>query len=159
MRIAVLVFALLFACAQGGDESDKTQAGPKATLEHWASAWRAGDVKKMLTFYGDSKDVFPIASSGRRYEGAAGVRTMYEEAFGEADWNNVQLRDVKVVRHGDVAWTSCRFQAEMTLKPDGVTLVFTSQGTVVLQRMENGWRIVLEHFSPIADVPRIQRKE
>jgi len=158
MKGATAFFALMLTCVQSGAASEKEQTGPKATLDRWASAWRTGDVAKMLAFYDRSKDVVVIASSGRRYDGAAGVRKMYEEAFGEADWKNVELHDVKVLQDGDIAWTTCRFQAEMLVKPNDVTLVFTSQGSVVLRRSENRWIIVLEHFSPIANVPRIQRK-
>ena len=159
MKYLIAVFALLLVCVPNSAASEQAQAGPEETLNSWASAWRTGDVDKMLSFYKRSKDIVAIASSGHRYDGAAGVRKMYEEAFSDADWKKVELRGVKVLRNGDFAWTTCRFQAEILVKPDNTKLLFTSQGSVVLQRSGSRWIIVLEHFSPIVNVPRIQPKE
>lgn len=159
MKSTIAVCALLFTCVHGSAASEETQGGPGAMLNGWATAWRTGDLDKMLTFYEQSKDVVAIASSGRRYDGTAGVRKMYQQAFGEADWSEVQLRDVKVLQDGDMAWTTCRFQAVMRVKLKNTTLVFTSQGSILSRRSEGRWKIVLEHFSPIADVPRLQFKQ
>jgi ketosteroid isomerase-like protein len=159
MRSTIPVVALLFGCLTSVAVPDEVAAGAEATLNSWASAWRAGDVDRVLSFYERSKDVVAIASSGRRYDGALGVRRMYEEAFNEAEWRQVELRDVKVLRDGNLAWATCRFQAEALVKPSDAAFVFTSQGSVVLRRSGDGWKIVLEHFSPIASEPRIQLKD
>jgi uncharacterized protein (TIGR02246 family) len=159
MKSTIAVCALLLTCVHGSAASEETQGGPGAMLSSWAAAWRTGDIDKMLAFYEQSNDVVAIASSGRRYAGKAGVRRMYEQAFGEADWREVELRDVKVLQDGNMAWTTCRFKAVMRVKLNDTTLVFTSQGSILVRRSGERWRIVLEHFSPIADVPRLQFKQ
>jgi uncharacterized protein (TIGR02246 family) len=132
MKDTLAVFTLLLTCLPSSTAAEKAQTSPEGMLNSWASAWPARDADKMLSFYEPSKDVVAIASSGRRYDGAAGVRKMYEEAFGEADWKRVELRNVNVLRDGDVAWATCRFHAEIVVQPNNAMLVFTSQGSLLL---------------------------
>ena len=84
---------------------------------------------------------------------------MYEAAFNEATWERVALEDLEIQEDGNVAWGVCRFVADFT--PRGATeqFVFTSQGTFVLLKVGADWKIAMEHFSPIVDVPRVQPRK
>ena len=152
------VVVLLFLLVGIGHAQTETIT-PKETLAHWAEAWQSGSVEKCLTFYHDSKSLFAVASSGHSYRGLAGVRRMYAAAFDEATWERVALKDLEIQENGNVAWGKCRFVADFTPSESTVQFVFTSQGTFVLLKVGADWKIAMEHFSPIVDVPRVQRRK
>lgn len=135
--------------------AEEPSSGPEQLLQNWAAAWPDASVETMVSFY-DSKSAVAIESSGAMHKGLPAIRRMYRSAFEEVVWEKVRLKDLEVHRKGDVAWATCRFRADATLKANDARIVFTSQGSCVLRRTDSSWKIVLEHFSPIAGVPRIQ---
>lgn len=151
--LACVLSLSLASPARGVDES---RTSPEEFLKQWAQAWSANEIQRMMSFYEDSEDLVVIASSGAAYKGTDGLRKMYKAAFEEANWNRVMLENLQVREERKIAWATGRFQAN--LQSQGREFRFTSQGTFVLRRGDGGWKIVLEHFSPIADVPRVQRR-
>ena len=157
---ATTCFCLLLALPGTADTGEQPPSTPREALESWAEAWKSGNVEKLLPFYEDSKDVVAVASSGHLHKGLAEVRKMYEAAFREANWERVTLEGLEIRRDGNTAFGICRFKADFAPKAGKAKLVFTAQGSFVLRKHESSWKIALEHYSPIADVPRVQpRKE
>jgi hypothetical protein len=60
---------------------------------------------------------------------------------------------------GNIAWGDCQFTAMFTPQGSKEKMAFISQGTFTLRKRDGEWRITLEHFSPIANVPRVQRSK
>ena len=54
--------------------------------------------------------------------------------------------DLRVVRHGDVAWTTLTFHLSAVLK-DGGGLVLDGRHTAIWERRDGRWLIVHEHLS------------
>jgi uncharacterized protein (TIGR02246 family) len=146
----------LFCASLLAIAADKPSPTPKQFLESWAEAWKSNNVDKLLSFYENSKDVVTVSSSGHLHKGTAEVRKMYEAAFGEATWERVTLEGLEIRHDGNVAWGTCRFKADFAPKAGKEKLIFASQGSFVLHKQGESWKIVLEHYSPIADVPRVK---
>jgi ketosteroid isomerase-like protein len=110
----------------------------------------------MLGFYEATDDVQAVVSSGLTFKGKGGIRRMFQTGFSEASWHNVQLPQLTVHQEGNVTWATCRFEAEIRIKPAGDKFRFTSQGIYVLRRTNGVWKIASEHFSPIHGVERLK---
>jgi ketosteroid isomerase-like protein len=82
---------------------------------------------------------------------------MYEAAFNEATWDRTTLKELVVHEDSKFAWGYCRFTANFTPRGSKERLAFTSQGSFVLRKHGGEWKIAQEHYSSLADVPRVQR--
>jgi ketosteroid isomerase-like protein len=153
MRSLTLVGVLILmgSSATAADDSDT----PKALIETWAAAYQSGNPDRILPSYEDAETVFAIASSGKRYNGSAAVKQMYEGDFAAYEFENVTTKNLEIVESGDVAWATFRFVAEVTSKEDKSKKLWTSQATMLLRKSNNTWKVAWEHFSPIEGVQRI----
>ena len=131
---------------------------PKEFIEQWAESLLDGKLDETVGFYEDSKEVVAIQSTGKVRKGITQIRKEYQAAFDEVVFHEVSLELLSVRQSGDVAWATCEFKADTRLKADQTAWVLHVRSSFVLERSAKSWKIVLEHFSPIAGVPRVQRK-
>jgi uncharacterized protein (TIGR02246 family) len=146
--------ALMLVGASGACADDSTS--PTKLLRNWAAAWRAGDVDKMMTFYDSAKETIAVESLGQIRQGPSEIRKMYEDAFDEVVFDRVTVTPITQGRHGSVAWATCRYKAETRLKSDDSKYVLEVRGSFVLKEEKDTWKITLEHFSTIPDIPRVR---
>lgn len=151
MRLTVLcVTALISVSTARADEPPATHR----LLEQWSAAWTEGDVAKMMTFYDSSKDTTAIESLGTIRKGPDEIRAMYQEAFEELTFDRVTLTPVVQGGGESAAWGTYRYVADVRLKSNGSKYVLEVLGTFVMRKADDTWRISLEHFSTLPDVPR-----
>ena len=135
-------------------------AGESQSAEHflhqWARAWEESDIDRMMDFYDTSEKTLAVESRGILRRGPAEIREMYEDAFGELIFDRVRLVMITKGQHDSVAWATCRYIADARLKSDGSRHVFDVHGSFVMKRQGDSWKITLEHFSPIANIPRVR---
>ncbi len=155
--LACTVVALL-AFLSGAARADDSASTAKF-LQSWANAWRSSDVDKMMAFYDSGKETTAIESLGQIRQGPDQIRKMYQGAFDEVVFDRVTLTPIIEGEHGSVAWATCRYKAETRLKSDDSRYVLEVRGTFVMKKGKDGWKITLEHFSTVPDVPRVRRAE
>lgn len=153
----LVVSAALAGRSLHGDGTDPQPS--QDFLQDWAKAWEASDVDEMMAFYDSTETTTAVESLGRVRTGPAEIRKMYEEAFAELVVQRVTLAPIAQGEEGSAAWATCRFTAEIRLKSDNSKHVLEALGSFVLKRQDKAWRIVLEHFSTIPDVPRVRPAE
>lgn len=158
MRLAISGLALWLSVVQISRAADAPKPDVRRVLGAWAEAWRAADIDKMMAFYEDSRAVVAIESRGVMHRGSAAVKMMYQNAFAELAWEKVGVEDVEVSQEGNVAWATFRWKADATAKKPVMPLSFDVRGSMVFKWDGRAWRIVHEHFSPIADVPRVKAR-
>jgi len=125
----------------------------------FAEAMKAGDVDQILALYLDSAEVLAIESSGNVRRGSKGLRTMYEAAFAETTWTRADFELIRTDVRDQEGFCYFRFTAEGTYKKEGEGgFVLSTQGTWIVRKTKQGWRIVHEHFSPLDGIPRFQQK-
>ena len=156
--LAMAVTMPLAFIASGAARADDP-ASAAAFLQRWADAWRSSDVDKMMAFYDSAKETTAIESLGQVRKGPDKIREMYREAFDEVVFDRVKLTPVVEAQHGPVAWAACRYKAETRLKSDDSKYVLEVRGSFVMRKHKDGWKITLEHFSTVPDVPRVRRAE
>lgn len=125
----------------------------------FAEAMKAGDIDKIMAIYLDSAEVLSIESSGKQRRGSEGLRTMYEAAFAEATWTRADFELIRTDVGAKDGFCYFRFIAEGTYKKEGGgSFVLSTQGTWIVRKTKEGWRIVHEHMSPLDGIPRLQQK-
>ena len=154
----LLPLVLLLIPVVRTETDSQDPACPKEFLQQWAESLPGGKLDETVAFYEDSKEVVAIQSTGTVRKGIAQIRKEYQAAFGEVVFEKVSLESLSVRQNGDVAWAACEFVADTRRKADQSEWVLHVRSSFVLKRSEKRWEIVLEHFSPIAGVPRVQRK-
>ena len=150
-RMAVAAILIL-----GASDMAVADDSPASFLESWAAAWRSSDVDKMMSFYDTAKETTAIESLGHIRKGPAEIRKMYQGAFDEVVFERVTLTPLVHGQQSTVAWASCRYRAETRLNADNSKYVLEVRGTFVMKRVAGSWKITLEHFSTIPDVPRVR---
>ena len=158
MRLVFATLGLWLSVVQVGLAADAPRPDVRRVLPAWAETWRTADIDKMMAFYEDSRALVAVESRGVIHKGSAAVKMMYQNAFAELTWEKVGLEEIEVGQEGNVAWATFRWKAEATAKKPPMPLAFDVRGSMVFKWDGRAWRIVQEHFSPIADVPRVKAR-
>jgi ketosteroid isomerase-like protein len=133
-----------------------TGSSPKEAIESWAKAFTAKEPADVLRFYDESEDLLLILSSGHQINGYAAVSEQYHKGFREVAFFESQVTELSAEQQQDVAWVTCRHRAKFRVLADNTKFQLEVRTTFVLKRHKDTWRIVLEHSSPIAEVPRMK---
>jgi ketosteroid isomerase-like protein len=156
-RLILLTFGINLICYSLGLAAEEET--PKESLKRWGDAFLAGKVDAMLKFYESSEELTVVLSTGHQHNGVKAVRQLYQDAFEEVVFDKVALESLQVRQEGNIAWGVCRFKASTTLKPGRRQFQLEVRTSFVLKRIDDAWKIVFEHSSPIADVPRVKELE
>lgn len=143
-------FPSLFSFGQDAGTS------PKEAIQSWAKAFTAKEPADVLGFYAESEDLILILSGGQQHKGYAAVKKEYHKGFGEVVFFESEVSEMTAEQVQGVAWVTCRHRAKFRVLADDSKFQLEVRTTFVLKRDKDAWRIVLEHSSPIADVPRIK---
>ena len=151
MRIGPFLF-LLGSCARVPDEDVVREV--KAVLEAQAAAWNRGDVDGFMRGY-DEDDRIVFTSGAKIRRGYRTTRDHFRRTYGgrPEKMGRLEFADLEVHPVGsDGAWVLGRWrlrgvgQGEGRQEPGGVF-------TLVLERREEGLRVVMDHTSVEPSVP------
>jgi uncharacterized protein (TIGR02246 family) len=157
MKFPQLLMSPLFAIALLGTPQGASANDSSSTfLQAWTQAWTTSDVEKMMAFYDTAKDTTAIESLGHVRRGPAEIRKMYRGAFEELIFDDVAITAITQGQNDSVAWATYRYKAQLRLKSDKSKYVLEVLGTFVMKQDNGSWKITLEHFSTIPDVPRVR---
>lgn len=134
--------------------------GPcEQTANAWIQALEAGDFEAVENLYAAEDTFIALESFGNRRQGPAGLSAMWDEAKAEASFLSVELKPLALTERDAFAVCVGELEATTELHADHSRWLLRIQGTWVLEKQEKGWRIIHEHFSPIAGVERVQSIE
>ena len=130
---------------------------PKEAIQRLAkAAVTAKEPADVLRFYDESEDLILIESSGHQHKGYAAVKKEFQKVFREVAIFELEVTEMTAKQLQDVAWVTCRQRAKFRVLADDNKFQLEVRTTFVLKRHKDAWRIVLDHSSPIVDVPRIK---
>lgn len=150
------LFAIVLLGTPNATNADDS---PATFLQTWAETWKTSDVDKMMAFYDTAKETMAIESLGHIRRGPAEIRKMYRGAFDELIFDDVTVTPITRGQHDSVAWATCRYVAQMRVKSDNSKYVLEVRGSFVMKKDNGSWKITLEHFSTIPDVPRVRQAD
>jgi uncharacterized protein (TIGR02246 family) len=153
-NLTTVVMALLVLGSAAGVQTKnkgmQTPAGSdeiRAVLERLYTAWSDLDPAKAAPFYAKDADLTFFDITPMKYTGwmeyAAGV----PKAFAAYQSGKFTLNDdLGIHRHGNLAWATATWRAELT-KKDGAKENAEGRYIAVLEKRGNQWLLVHEHMS------------
>jgi uncharacterized protein (TIGR02246 family) len=132
------------APAQPATPADVVAAG-RATIEQWRQAYEVRSADALAKLYAhDASLVF--VQDGTPSVGWAAIEPVLKVRLGHAKDVHVRLKDLAVWSVGATAAVAA---ATMTREISDGTTTVTENGalTLVLRRDDDGWKIVVEHYS------------
>ncbi len=144
-RVALIGAALLPdapALAREAAPSDSIEAAVRRLLQDQQAAWNRGDLEAFMAGYWESPDLV-FSSGGRVQRGWRTVLERYRATYGTgAELGRLTFSDLEVhPLGGDAAWALGRWELDLAGGRAGGVF------TLVLRRLEGGWRIVHDHTS------------
>lgn len=159
MQCRQLSLALLFLASNSFVHPCRSQddaTSPTETIKKWARAFTAKDAAAVISFYEESDQLIAIASSGQQTKGFPSVKKEWEKLFRDVVFTEHEVTELAVVQNQDVAWATCRQRGTFRNRADNTRWQMEVRTTLVLKRHKNGWKIVVDHSSPIAGIPRMK---
>src|SRR5262245_27292846 len=135
-------FGTLSACLDG-PKSDKEDKAVKAVLEEQVAAWNAGDLDRFLTTYWDS-DELTFFSGGTVSKGHKAVAARYRKNYRSEgkEMGKLTFSELEVIPLGPDA-ALARAKWKLVTSKEKVEGLFT----LVLRKLDRGWKIVHDHTS------------
>jgi ketosteroid isomerase-like protein len=123
-----------------------TQTTPRSVFDRYVDAVRASDVDALLSLYADDVHVFDMMEPFERHGTETG-RDMIEAWFGhEKGQPSCVIEDLHIEESGDLALARASVCFVVTMA-DGVKEQMWTRATWGLRRVEDEWKIMLEHTS------------
>jgi ketosteroid isomerase-like protein len=141
--------ALTLGLAGPGSAQDARVAEVRTSLEETLAAWKGGDFQTFAAFYHPAARGF-FLDGGPRLRG-------FQVATLEAAWDagfrtELELRDVEIAFHGDVAVVSAYLTGTLTL-PGGGSLPGSWRYTETRVPADGDWKVLQYHFSRQEEAP------
>lgn len=157
--VMIVLLTAVVASAQskppsGQKQSNGTEAEIRATLEKLYAAWSDLDPAKAAPFYAKDSDLMFFDVAPMKYNGWAEYAAGVPQAFAAYRSGKFTLNDdLRVHRHGNWAWATATWRAELT-KKDGSGEHLEGRYSVILEKRGKQWLNVHEHMSvPLGATP------
>lgn len=127
------------------------EADIRQRVEDYAKAISAKDIDSVMSFFAPDLVSFDLAIKSLRYVGADSKRREWQEAF--AAYNSIAyaVRDLNVMRDGELALVHAVNHLKGTLAGGEVTNLWV-RWTAGLRRIDGIWLIVHDHVSVPSDL-------
>lgn len=160
MFAAAAVALLALASSAAGRQGENNQAAAKpasvdfrALIQSLYDAWSDLDPAKAARFYAKEGDHVFFDITPLKYTGWAQYAEGVPKAFAAYSSGKFTVgKDLKIHRHGNLAWGTATWTAEL-VKKDGTKENAEGRYTVVLEKRGDDWLIVHEHMSVPAPTP------
>lgn len=128
-------------------KSSGTQQEFEALVDEYYSSWNTGDPDKAAPLYAKDADLVFYDITPLKYTGWTeydkGVRNVLG-SFASATFT--RQKDLKVTRHGPIAWTTVTWHLSGK-KKTGEAVELDGRHTAIWENRGGKWLIVHEHFS------------
>ena len=134
---------------------EKGEEEPAAVIKQWADSFNHNDAEKHLRHYFQSDETEVLVSTGLWYHGYKEVADGFRDDLKLVQFSKSRIEDLRVARFGDMATVSFIHRFHYVILANGVECLIQIRTTSTLKKTDKGWRIVMEHSSPLKDVPRV----
>lgn len=145
--IFIFSFALVSPCL-AGEGGSKVPAEVKAVMEQHNKAFKAQDLKGVMSTYSQDRDVVLMGTGpGEVYVGDEAIGAAYDQFFSRFDANTLDFKAEWLASgvKGKVAWFAVTTTIGGALNNEKQERAFNMSGTLV--REKGKWRILSLHFS------------
>ena len=137
------------SATRGKDASQPTSADDDVStvLKQLYAAWGDLDPQKAAPFYAKDADLTFFDIAPMKYNGWAGYAAGVPKAFAPYTSGKFSLNDdLRTHHHGNLAWATATWHAELTRKDGGIEKP-EGRYTAVLEKRDGKWLVVHEHMS------------
>jgi len=128
------------------DAMASAQSEVRALLDRWSEACRLKDIDQLMSLYAPDITYFD-AVPPLQITGSDAVRRNFLRWFDSYESSiGVEIRDLKLLVSGDVAFAHLLHRTSGTLK-NGRSVGYWVRATVCCQRSDHRWLIAHEHIS------------
>jgi ketosteroid isomerase-like protein len=147
VAIAFAGALLTFAGARAGQRATDDSIFRKLT-DDYCAAWSSGNLDNPAKFYAQDAGLIYYDLAPFSYRGWADYRTGVQKEFLD-EASSVSLvagKELKVTRHGNIAWTTVPIHLTDKTK-DGKTVEMDIRYTGIWEKRGSQWLLVHEHLS------------
>jgi ketosteroid isomerase-like protein len=149
--IVLMLLATLTASAQtkkAGASHPSADAEFKALIERYYAAWNTLNADNAAPYYAQDADLVFYDVAPLKYNGWAEYKQGVQKIFFQniSSGKLTPYNDLKVMRRGNVAWTTLTFHLSGTYK-DGKTMDVDCRHTAIWEKRGGKWLVVHEHVS------------
>jgi len=120
-----------------------------ATLEEYADAYCAKDLKRLMTIFVDGEDISLIGTGADELcSGREAVASVFERNFRDANATQFEWQWKGIAIHGKAATVAVTLNIHLII--EGESLVVPLRWTVSLVKTDAGWKWVHRHASAAA---------
>ena len=123
----------------------------------WCAAFVEGEAGKMRDFYLDDANIELVFSTGDRCTGIGDLMLIYEESFQASTFTKAGFDDLAVIVAGSSGFATGRFTCETRTRDREDRWRIVCRTSLSLARLDDEWKIIGEHSSPIEGTERLQR--
>jgi ketosteroid isomerase-like protein len=152
-----LVVIFCFAAALHAEEAIADSA--ENFIKDWVAAFNKNDPENLLSFYHRSEKTEVIVSAGLRYRGYKALQKVYRDELKQVQLYDSSAKEMGTRILGDTALVTFEHLFKLRYLADDSRWQVHIRTTSVLHRVENKWKIVLEHSSLIRGIKRMTRIE
>lgn len=152
-----LVVIFCFAAALHAEEAIADSA--ENFIKDWVAAFNKNDPEKLMAFYHRSEKTEVIVSAGLRYRGYKAVQKVYRDELKQVRIYDSSAKEMGTRILGDTALVTFEHLFKLRYLSNDSRWQVHIRTTSVLHRVENKWKIVLEHSSLIPGIERMTRIE
>ena len=158
--VYVIVVSMFVCCLTPLSHADEATADSASKfIKSWAAAYTQNDPVRMMQFYDQSPETEIVISAGVIFQGHEAIKELYDESKREVRFLKSDTKNLRTRLLGNTAVVTFEhvFETEhLSEKSRWRGHVRTSS---ILHRIEDKWRIVHEHSSPIHGIDRISPVE
>ena len=145
MKKALLLALVLFLVAAPVLAKDEDDI--RAVVDKYATAWGSLNPDNAAPLYAKDTDLPFYDLLPLKYTGWSAYAEGVKPHFAQFESLKITPKgDLKIVRRGDVAWTTSTFDFQVKHK-GGETMALEARQTLILEKQGKDWKIVHEHLS------------
>jgi hypothetical protein len=153
----VFAFVTIACLVSNSHAEEKVADSPGAFIKDWATTFNKNSPEKQGAFYDRSEKIEVLVSSGLRHSGYKAVLKAYRDDQKQLKYYDSAAKKISTRLLGETAIVTFEHQFKMQLLADNSRWQIHIRTTSVLHRVENEWKIVLEHSSSIRGTERMTR--
>ncbi len=159
MRWRHSIFAIIaVTCLPLGlPAEEKDDESPAAVIKAWATTFNKNSPVQQAAYYDRSEKTEVLVSSGLRHRGFKAVLKAYQTDQEQLKYYDSTAEKISTRILGETALVTFEHRFKIHFLSDDSRWQIHIRTTSVLHRVEDTWKIVLEHSSSIHGIERMTR--
>ncbi|MFK7911073.1 MAG: nuclear transport factor 2 family protein [Akkermansiaceae bacterium] len=152
-----LFFSAFTVATNAADEATDTSA--KNFVLKWGQAFNKNDSKYISSFYDQDKRLDMLTSSGAWLKGYEAIEKSYRDDMKALKFSDSNIKNIQLRTYAKTALVSFEHQFKYRILSENVLWRIHIRTTMALRHTDKGWKIAMEHSSPLQGIERAVKVE